>query len=175
MSRILLVLGFVLALASATQDQPVLWLEGPVRIGDDKQKLVWQLAKHYDLQHVPIDGVETLALFDKGTETPRGQVTFANGRLSFATRDWRHTTDEDAVAFARSLVAAANRLEDEGFTSCQLETKSIEEPTILHRELRLRCGGKWLRVSVYKVAGDADQAMIAEELPGPKAKTWRTP
>jgi hypothetical protein len=163
-------------LATAAPPAATLWLGSPVRIGDSKESVMRRVEPYFELVRAqPSDpGRESWALFEKGSERSplvhRGNLLFANSRLIFASRNWRTTTDAEGIQTMTSLVAAAERLEKDGFSDCRLRTDTSEEPKYRHRELRVVCGGKWLRVLIWKVEGDVEQAQISEELPGPAAQ-----
>src|SRR5260370_39171796 len=81
-----------------------------------------------------------------------GVLTFTDSRLSWASRSWATSTDAETAKLARSFYFLLKSFEDNGKTSCVIETEKQESPDLDNKQLSIHCGKRTatLYVTAYK-------------------------
>jgi hypothetical protein len=92
-----------------------------------------------------------------------GQITFREGRLYMATKNWVETKTASDVATA--FYGAAKDLEQRGFTSCKLAAKESLAPGQEIRYVDLHCGERL--TARLSLSTDRGFVVDVEELLGP--------
>ena len=118
-----------------------------------------KLTKYPTPDAPPIE--ETYGVDGQGLQQ-RGSLTFVNGRLITAIRQW----EEDqrvGVDFARWLYGAFASLIRSGHRSCLLSSQQNEAPGVEFRKLAIVCGSRTIEVSILRREGE-EAALISEKL-----------
>ncbi len=73
-----------------------------------------------------------------------GVVTFVNGTLSKAYRDWT-PNETSAYEVVRSIQGAIEAIKNDG--SCTLDTPTVKEPGYLNESSIIICGAKYIQIT----------------------------
>src|SRR5450631_1364693 len=85
-----------------------IWVGIDLELGLSKQVVMSQLAENYKLVRIGTGGDDWFVQSKNAPMVEYGQVSFENGKLILASRDWTKG-DEDSFAFAQSLHGALDQ------------------------------------------------------------------
>ncbi len=124
-----------------------------VRLGMTQEQTLSQFSgMHYKLEQ-PKPGVW---LVSSGSVT--GQVTFRDGVLVYAARDWLGPgrSDDELESVAAALVSLTQR----GGPSCTLSSHPFSEPATTVQWVHISCGKRLLKLGVGRAQGSPVRALI---------------
>ena len=91
-----------------------------------------------------------------------GTLNFANSRLSWASHRWTTSSDAGAAKLGRSLYFVLKSFEDQGNTSCAIETKNLENPDWDNKSIVIHCGKRTAVLAVSTLKDQRPQASLDE-------------
>jgi hypothetical protein len=135
-------------------DKPIakdtIWLGIELRLGLSRQVVMSQLAESYKLVRIGTEGDNWLVQSKNAPLVSYGQVSFENGKLILAIRDWTNG-DEDSFAFAQSLHGALEQFGKENRHVCYVRTNTSRTPTTETGSITLSCGAKQLVIQTIDI------------------------
>lgn len=138
----------------ALAQEPSLWLGGmQMQIGMSQKKVMSHLSKYYDLNEVFTPNSYIILekkSNDKGDNKIIGQVTFDNGKLTYAVKNWQEAYSADIGAADRlfdALHAILRQMEEKGEVLATISTKTIREPDTVIKMIKISFGKRWITIS----------------------------
>ena len=158
----------------AQEPESSLWLSTKLTIGMPREQAEAELSRHYKLRPFPSestpDGKEGFIVFEKEAPpwTSVGFVTFENGKLKSAQKDWSPDNQQHPVEFTRGFYGAVSSMLG-GATGkvCFVHTRQQQTPTAEARSVSILCGSKSVDVSVLRVKDTPEAASLSESLGEP--------
>jgi hypothetical protein len=93
-----------------------------------------------------------------------GTLTFTNSRLWWASRPWDSSSDPAAAKLARNFYFLLKSFEDDGNTSCTINTKSNEAADLDHKAIEIHCGKRVATLYVIAYKDQQPQATLDETI-----------
>jgi hypothetical protein len=142
----------LIAPAAFAQTPPASQLKlGPVALalGAPENSTLATIKRHYRLERAR-GASDTWAVIERDGETV-ALVTFAQGKLSRASKTWFTSDEYSAGLLAGRLYEMANEFTDAGRNTCTLSAKPYQEGGVKGRIFTLACGPKSIQLSRTRV------------------------
>jgi len=132
-----------------------------LRLGDDEKTTLTALSDRYksvlEFGKGKIGGVDQF-IVEKQNDDVVGVVTFVNGTLSKAYRDWT-PNETSAYEVVRSIQGAIEAIKDDGL--CTLEAPTVKEPGYLNESSMIICGAKYIEITAISSSQLAGKTTVS--------------
>jgi hypothetical protein len=163
----------LLAVGPVTLPDDKIILGTELRLGMTQQNVISLLEQQFTVLAVsstPNHNRESWLLFKKGEKSRdylEGAVTFQNGKLVSASREWATNQASDGERVAQAVYGILANFAAEGRTSCNISAHSTNVPEASAKDVQLVCGGKQLFIGLTTEAGESATASVQEVLEAP--------
>jgi len=144
------------------------WLQAPVAIGMDRATVMEKLLKSYKLEKSGDDPTEdSWQILEKKASDASptnlvGLVSFRDGKVVWASRQWGSFEGSEAQQLARSLAGLISNLNDEGKRAAVVEAHTRVAPGHEFQTIRLTFGKKRVMVHISR-SRDGDGIVSIQE------------
>jgi len=149
--KVLLAVTFALFLISpAVAQEPSLTIGGfEMHIGSPQTAVMVFMRKNYDVQQ--FTSPDSFLIFEhrqnpNGDWKSVGQVSFRNGKLIAAEKDWYRSYVGPGYKIVDALHAVLAQLERDGYTEATIHTDVVREPNTNIQSIRISFGKKWVDI-----------------------------
>jgi hypothetical protein len=156
----------LIAFASVLQGQGTrskkdsIWLGTELQLGMPKDAVMSRLAEQYMLVRIGA-GDDWLVESKVRPIVSYGEVSFANGKLSYIEKDWS-SEDDGEFSFAQSLYGLLDQFGREGRQICLMSTDTSRTPEAETRSITMSCGGKKLIITTIDIFSGENRTKTAQ-------------
>jgi len=91
-----------------------------------------------------------------------GSITFKNGRLYWALRQWADSWDAGTSKVGKNLYFLIKTFEESGNTTCSIETKFQEGPEFESKKSLIHCGRRMIAIDVSRIREQHEETQVTE-------------
>ena len=166
----LLLLAAAVAAASAVQSPTnrIVFGTVPLTLGMQDKVVLEQLRERYRVISTSSDN---WAVLEHDPALPAvGSIAFKAGRLAYVNRTWVQvppvgTSEADPIALARALYGVISQFVKENRRECTIGTHEGFAPGAEGRTAYISCGGKEIRVAMFRTERSGWVATVDEVMP----------
>lgn len=139
-------------------------------LGMPKDVVVSRLAEAYNVEPASKADNDSWLIWSKGESRKRlvGNVSFRNGKLVWAVKQWTLSGQSQGAEFAKALYGVILEFARHGKKVCAIDAGETQSPKAEIRNVYITCGQKYISISIIRTPEHPEAATVEEVLDGRK-------